>query len=280
MWHGSSLGERNSSWETTGKPVALVSFHITDWDAWAPERQTAEEWCLWARGEGCLRDSKPESSLSLSENPTKAWDRPKALPAGVAVPLLLRRRVGLLGQQALRAAWNKECSVSSRLIFASRHGEFSRTLSILDALTCDEPVSPADFTLSVHHALAGLLSIARANHQGHTAIAAGRDSFGFGLLEALACLTETPSEPVILVYYDEPLPPPFSDFDEGGDHIALALTLATTGEGSPLSMSMKPKLAGGAVSITPAQDFLRFMLSDDAHADCPGERYAWRWGRS
>jgi hypothetical protein len=197
-----------------------------------------------------------------------------------AVPLLLRRRVSQLGQQALRAAWSSPHSLSSRLIFASRHGEFSRTLSILEALTDDEPVSPADFTLSVHHALAGLLSIARANRQGHTAIAAGHDSFGFGMLEALACLTEKPSEPVVLVYYDEPLPSPFSDFDGGDtDHLALALTLETTGRGRPLSLAVSPRKTQDAISTTPAEDFLRFMLSDDASANSQGERHVWHWGR-
>jgi hypothetical protein len=193
--------------------------------------------------------------------------------------MLLRRRVGPLGQQALRAAWNAPRSADARLVFASRHGEFSRTLSILDALAGEEPVSPADFTLSVHHALAGLLSIARANRRGHTAIAAGRDSFGFGVLEALACLTERPGEPVILVYYDEPLPAPFADFDEDGDHVALALTLVTEGDGPPLSLTTLAPPAGGSASVTPAQDFLRFLLNDDDRADCLGARHVWRWER-
>ena len=93
-------------------------------------------------------------------------------PPSDPVPLLLRRRVSAIGQQALRAAWGLPAAAEARLIFASRHGEFSRTLSILDALANDQPVSPADFTLSVHHALAGLLSIAQRNRLGHTAIAA------------------------------------------------------------------------------------------------------------
>ncbi len=104
--------------------------------------------------------------------------------------MLLRRRVSPLGQHALRAVWGLPESETARLVFASRHGEFGRTLSILDALVSDEGVSPADFTLSVHHALAGLLSIVRKNRQGHTAVAAGSESFFFGLLDALLCLNE------------------------------------------------------------------------------------------
>ncbi len=242
-----------------GSPVALASFHVRDWDAWAPGRQTAEDWYLWATGVAC-----PGSKIPV---------------VAEAVPSLLRRRVGSLGQQALRAAWNLPGSRTGRLIFASRHGEFSRTLSILDSLSRDEPPSPADFTLSVHHALAGLLSIARTNRRGHTAIAAGRDSFACGMLEALACLTERPEDPVVLVYYDEPLPPPFADFDDDGDHLALAFTLAAAGEGPPLTLSLSPPPAGGTASATPAQDFLRFFLNDGGRADCLGERQVWHWKR-
>ncbi len=238
--------------------MALLPFHVSDWDAWAPGLQTVEDWRGWAAGVLC----------SAAQSPSP----------GEAVPLLLRRRVGPLGQKALRAAWCLPDSATARLVFASRHGEFSRTLSILDALAGDEPVSPADFTLSVHHALAGLLSIARTNRQGHTAIAAGRDSFGFGMLEALACLTETPESPVVLVYYDEPLPPPFADFDQDGEHVALALTLAARGSGPGFSLTVSP--GGDAVSATPSLDFLRFFLSGAAGADCPGDRHVWHWKRS
>ncbi len=137
------------------------------------------------------------ASLHFRLRAWAAWLPGQIEPAAAeSLPLLLRRRIGGLGQQALRAAWSLPDSAAARLIFASRHGEFGRTLSILDALAKGEEISPADFTLSVHHALAGLLSIARGNRHGHTTIAAGRESFGFGLLEALSCLVEKPAEPV------------------------------------------------------------------------------------
>jgi len=44
----------------------------------------------------------------------------------------------------------------------------------MEGLVAGEGVSPAEFTLSVHHALVGLLSIAQSNRRGHTALAAGQ----------------------------------------------------------------------------------------------------------
>lgn len=232
--------------------------HVERWQAWSPERQTCADWSTWAGG-------ALDPSLSSGE---------EAAP----VPLLLRRRVGALGQKALRAAWGMPASDRARFVFASRHGEFDRTLSILDSLTRNEPTMPADFTLSVHHALAGLLSIARSNRSGHTAVAAGRDSFCCGLLEAAACLAENPAEPVVFVYYDAPLPAPFADFDEDGVHVALALTLAA-GAGVPIGMSFMPRTGQRPVSRQPASDFLRFLLGGAASAELVGERHIWHWTR-
>src|ERR1700681_2963906 len=65
-----------------------------------------------------------------------------------ALPALLRRRVTSLGRQALGSAWGLPETARARLILSSRHGEFSRTLSLLEAVTSRNDLSPADFTLS------------------------------------------------------------------------------------------------------------------------------------
>src|ERR1019366_5555292 len=117
------------------------------------------------------------------------------------VPLLLRRRISPIGQAALRVAWALPQVERARFVFASRNGEFDRTLTMLEQVAIEDGPSPADFSLGVHNALAGLLSICARNGGGHTALAAGVDSFGFGLMEAAACLLERPEDPVMLVYY-------------------------------------------------------------------------------
>lgn len=198
-----------------------------------------------------------------------------------ATPPLLRRRVSPLGQEALRAVWSLAESKTSRVIVSSRHGEFRRTLSILENLADRTEVSPADFTLSVHHALAGLLSIARGNRQSHTAVAAGPESFCFGLMEAVACLMEVRAEPVVLLHYDEPLPSPFSIFEEPmAAPEVLALVLAADGPGVPLSLSFRPASTNGGRSASHVMEFLGLLETPgQGELISEGERLEWRWRR-
>lgn len=189
--------------------------------------------------------------------------------------MLLRRRVSALGQNALKAAWGLDASVPARCVFASRHGEFGRTLSIMEALVRAEGVSPADFTLSVHHALAGLLSIAQGNRLGHSAVAAGRESLFCGVMEAAACLAETPDQPVILVYYDEPLPEPFAHFSRDGEEtVALALLLTSGADGLGLMLSTVP-VGDGAAELRPGHRFIEFLQNDAARIAINGDRQLW-----
>lgn len=236
-------------------------FCIRDWAAWTPGRETEVSWRNWATGRNVTTSREAE-------------DRQPP-------PALLRRRVSPLGQAALRAAWGLPDILNSRVILASRHGEFGRTLSILDSLVAKTEVSPADFTLSVHHALIGLLSIAANNYQGHTAIAAGNESFGLGLIEALACLSERPAESVVLIYYDEGLPAPFDTFAETAEQspLAIALTLAKEGPGEMLGqapVSRNTQVSDGSMQ---ALEFLRFMLTDQAELSWRGGRLQWQWRR-
>lgn len=239
--------------------MAGLSFCVGGWAAWAPGRERREDWLAWAAGQNASGERGS---------------------AETAMPMPLRRRVSALGQQALRAAWGLDGVCQSRLVFASRHGEFRRTLSIIDALVRQDEVSPADFSLSVHHALAGLLSIAAGNRKGHTTVAAGHDSFSLALLEASACLVETPDEPVTLVYYDEPLPDPFSDFAEAGDdHLALALSLSTRA-GEALRLTPAARQPAAALTTHPALAFLGFLLGNRPSTDIEGERLSWHWERA
>ncbi|MGE5540444.1 MAG: beta-ketoacyl synthase chain length factor [Gemmatimonas sp.] len=232
-----------------------LSFRVVGWAAWTPGRDSEAAWRTWAGAPGVAAGGTATAS----------------------VPLALRRRLTPLGQAAMRCAWGLPDAASARMVFASRNGEFARTLSILDGIVSGDSVSPADFTLSVHHALAGVLSIAQGNRRGHTTVAAGPDSFGFGLLEAVASLAERPEEPVLLVYYDEPLPAPYATFATCAEPLALALSLSLKRDGEALEL-LTARGSGDATMIAPF-DFLRFLLSGDAQMLSRGERLDWHWRR-
>lgn len=142
------------------------------------------------------------------------------------VDTMLRRRLGRLSRMALHVA--NEASIGLAFIptiFASRHGELSRTVSMLHALATEETPSPAAFSLSVHNSAAGIFSIARADHAPSTALAAGDETLLWALQDAAVRLAAHPDTAILLVYADEPLPREYSASPSEPAH-AVAFLLA------------------------------------------------------
>lgn len=193
------------------------------------------------------------SVLSFTLLAWAGWrDRPEGAEeagggeAAGPVPVLLRRRVPREGQAMLRLAWRLAAAEGARIVASSRHGAFSRSLAIMRAVRAGEPASPAEFSLSVHHALAGLLSIARRNRAGHTAVAAGEASLAAGLIEAAAGLAGAGA---LLMHLEEALPAPFdAALPPAPPACALVLALAPSGaqrgERMEIALDPSPRLAG------------------------------------
>lgn len=245
-----------------------LKFSVTDWLAWMPGRATQAAWRAWANGEE-LPQSGPET-------------------AGSALPMMLRRRAGQLGQKAIGVALACSEVGSARYVFASRHGDLSRTAGILTAIAVGEAPSPAEFSMSVHHAFAGLLSIQTENRHGHTAIAAGADSFGSGFLEAASCIVDQPSIPVILVYYDAPLPEGYAAFpahEVVSGPFAMAIQFGPAlrhrdGIAFEAEPAMNAQGERHDLKEANALKFLRFLLTDATNTTASGERMNWRWSRN
>jgi hypothetical protein len=218
----------------------------------------------------------------MSDRPAETNRRAATLPP------MLRRRISTIGQMAFQAAYGLAEQRTARFIFSSRHGEFDRTLRILQSLIAKEPVSPADFSLSVHNALAGLLSIAWSNTAGHTVISAGADSFGYGLLEGVGCLKASSGDRVMVVFFDDQLPHPYDEIAGINDTcVALALLLAPPRhDRDDLGIGLAARdrtghlqSAGAQSATAQALDFIRFMLSGEREKTSIGNHTLWRWQR-
>ncbi len=171
-------------------------------------------------------------------------------------------------------------------MFASRHGELGRTVGILGNVAAGETPSPTEFSMSVHHALAGLLSIHAENREGHTAVSAGVDTFGFGFLEAAAYVAAE-AKSALLVYYDGLLPDEYREFEASGDDLPLvmAVQLEPVSGGKPhwiFAPSANATSSDRVETSTTAAplDFLRLLLTNDASVTSVGRRMTWRWLRA
>lgn len=143
------------------------------------------------------------------------------------VDALLRRRLGRLSRMALHVAAAASAGMTSLpTVFASRHGELSRTVGLLHALAASDSPSPTAFSLSVHNSAAGILSIVRADHAPATALAAGDETLLWAMQDAAVRLAADPGSAILLVYADEPLPGEYRAFSASHEPAhAIALLL-------------------------------------------------------
>ncbi len=167
------------------------------------------------------------------------------------------------------------------MVFASRHGELARTLTMLRDLAKGEDLSPTAFSLSVHNAAAGVYSIARGDHAPATAISAGEETFAFAMLEASSRLSTTCGR-VLLVYADDPIPEEYRAYvatPEVPHAVALLISNmgptnidAAAGTQPPSSAGESPR-TGEMMPLT----FLRLLAGDAEMAAWFGERTSWTW---
>lgn len=188
----------------------MVNFQIESWAALAPELETRESWQHWLKHPEKLPETPGKVSLEK-------------------VPPMLRRRFGTPGKYAMAAALqvlNEGEAVPG--IFSSRHGNTALTLSLLEEMGRDEPMSPTSFSLAVHNAVSGLFSIARKDTSMVTSLAAMEGLVLHTLLEAAGQLQV--SDRVLCVIYDIPLPELYRRYCTGNDFpYAIAMIISHTG---------------------------------------------------
>jgi hypothetical protein len=150
------------------------------------------------------------------------------------MPPALRRRAGRNDRLGLEGAYALAPQGQDRpSVFASRHGQVARSAVLLEALAQGTPLSPMDFSLSVHNATAGLFSIARGDRSASSSLAAGGEELCAGLLEAAGQVLEGAPQ-VLLSAHDEPPPALYDGHWRREDGVlGLALMLGAVAAGRP-----------------------------------------------
>lgn len=145
---------------------------------------------------------------------------------------MARRRLGHLAKMAVSVADAALASARSAdipIVWASRYGDAAKSIALLKAQAVDEALSPTAFGLSVHNGVGAQHSILRGMRSNAVCIASSHCAPEAGVVEAVSLLNdaEQGGAEVLLVSYDEPLPPDYTVFhDEPVAEYAWAALLA------------------------------------------------------
>jgi hypothetical protein len=258
------MNARNGS--GAGNGGVALAFGVRAWSAWAEGLSMQDDWRAWS--------TDPHLPAASAQAP--------ALPEMAA---MLRRRLPPLGRVALASAY--ACATAEAghakapAVFASRHGDTGRLVTMLTELAAAEPLSPTAFGLAVHNAIGAVRSIDLADMNNLQALSAGRDTVETAVLEACSLLSDGAPE-VMLVHYEAPLAAPYAAFeDEPGCLYSWCWRIGAPRAGEPwytLTLADEPAEVTAA-RLPHGLDVLRFMLSGEAGLRHRGERATWQWRR-
>ena len=243
----------------------MLSVVIRRWAAWAPGVERGEDWERWCRA---------PAALGCEGSPDLRF-----------LPPMLRRRCSRLSRLMLHVAY-AACGIAEigelPTVFASRYGEMATTVSLLERLAKQEPLTATGFSHSVHNTQAGLFSSAAKNRRMGSAVAAGAETFPCAFVETLAMLQRDASGAALLVVGDEPLPAVLGAFEgEPRAAYALALVVEWAGGGPCVRFDRAPHGAVAAHPLWPqAIEFLRWLRSDEPALTLGADRRAWTWTRA
>lgn len=237
----------------------MINFNIAQWRAWAPGLESVDDWQAWSR------------------QPT-VLERSDAAPDVSFLPAMQRRRLSRLARMAFSVGWPlAEGREQLPLVFVSRHGETPRTFEILCDLAAEQPLSPTQFSLSVHNAVIGLWSIMRGETSEMSALAAAGDGLEHGLLEAATLLGDG-APAVLLVITEEQPPQAYARWiDDVPFPYALGLLL-TPGNDWQLSLSCAEGQAPKA-EWPHALNLLRTLLTQQTSCQHAWKNRVWTWQR-
>ena len=165
-------------------------------------------------------------------------------PMGRAFDRVNRRRAGTMGRALADAAAEamEQAGVDPSIVatvVGSSIGEATTMIGLLEQMwRTKEPMSPAAFTVSVHNAASGLLSISNKNVGFTTSLAADEDTPGAALLEGIGLALDRDT-PVLVACADEGAPRSLLKDAPDWDLFAGACVLGPVVEGAPCLATLR-----------------------------------------
>ena len=217
-----------------------------------------KNWLAWGIGE--LSDL---DNLSNIKNGVPNLD-------GISV--MVKRRMPKLSKYI--HALTQDIAISDRnipTVFASKNAELTRSFKIIRSLDAD--VSPTQFSMSVHNAIAGLLSVISQDDSKYIVIDSLSGILETALIEATSLLTE--HNCVKVIYFDEDLPTELTEStSECNQPIVLLLVIE---KGTEISLSSEANI----LNIKPCkEDFkqlVMFLNKQKNTYHSTNKRLCWNW---
>ncbi|WP_217477372.1 beta-ketoacyl synthase chain length factor [Stutzerimonas stutzeri] len=235
----------------------MIQFDIDQWQAWAPGLTSAGDWAAWARNPCAPQDGDAQPDVSF-------------------LPAMQRRRMSRLARMVFAVATPLAAGQPPMpLVYASRHGETARTFAILNDLANREPLSPTQFSLSVHNAIIGLWSIQQQDASEMTALAAQGDGLEHAVLEAALLLGEG-APAVLVVVAEDQTPDLYAPWiDDVSFPYAVALLLKP---GRRWQLSLEPAAGRLPQARQPhAIELIGALLNGQSSLQHRWEERQWNW---
>ena len=236
---------------------------IENWHGWMPTVASAEQWQRWSEGAVLSSD---DSRIDLS-----------------SIPPMLRRRLSPMGRACasvllpLIDSDNESGLANTPIVFASRHGEAQRTQLMLEDIADCELISPTAFSLSVHNAISGILSINKNITANISAIAASGSEVMAALFEAAGLLGQENCSKVHCVIVDNPLPDRYQRYCQQPQYpFALAFSVSTAQRGCKIELKIAKCQTDD--ELQPLQ-FIRLLLGQKKSIWLTQGRAQWQLSR-
>lgn len=237
-----------------------MKFAIENCVAWCGNLRTTEDWQLW---------SNDKLTYQLEDD----------LPQLKQIPAMQKRRLSRFAKLSFHCVLESlgENITNIPCVFSSRHGDLHKTAKLIEDVANKNDLSPTNFGLSVHNAVAGLYSIFSNNKHPMTAISAGEDSFLIALVDAYAKLEANKLDRILVVYTDEVVPEKYKQYVSAKEQtISIALILTKQSELSEVEVIFKKQQneMSESESFQPLA-FLKFLYGSDKSVKIDSKRYQW-----
>ncbi|MFO1076606.1 MAG: beta-ketoacyl synthase chain length factor [Planctomycetota bacterium] len=211
----------------SGCEVAIAGYGL-----WLPHHASA---AAWAARTPAAEECKPVGLAFDKVN------RRRASPFGRAIGDAAEEAMAMAGVDA----------ASTAIVVGSSIGEAATMIGLLDTMwRTREPMSPAAFTVSVHNAASGILSISKKNTGYVTSLAADHDTPAAALLEGVG-LVAAGHPAVLVVCADEASPRHLLADAAHWDQLAAAVVLVPAGAGPGRVRLVMPE--AGPATVAPPE---------------------------